>query len=245
MRAATDTAGSGTDTGRRAGVIIVAAGGSARMNGVDKMFMPILGKPLLSYALAAFEAAPSVESITLVLSADNLNRGEALVREKGYRKVHQVCVGGERRQESVRIGLEAMSPLPWVVIHDGARPCIDQELIEQGLSEAMRWGSAVAAVQAKDTVKLVSSNGREVEETLDRSKVWLAQTPQVFSWEVIRKAHAQKGVAATDDAALVEGMGHPVHVYPGSYANVKVTTREDALFVEAILRDREGSTVQR
>jgi 2-C-methyl-D-erythritol 4-phosphate cytidylyltransferase len=245
MRAPTGTEGSGTDTGRRAGVIIVAAGSSARMNGVDKMFMPILGKPLISYALAAFEAAPSVESITLVLNANNMHQGLALVHEKGYRKVHRVCVGGEQRQESVRLGLEAMSPLPWVVVHDGARPCVNQELIEQGLTEAMRWGSAVAAVRVKDTVKVVSGNGREVEETLDRSKVWLAQTPQVFSWEVIRKAHAQKGVEATDDAALVEGIGHPVHLYSGSYANVKVTTREDTLFVETILRDREGSTVQR
>ncbi len=245
MRPSTGTEGVGTDAGRRAGAIIVAAGGSTRMNGADKMFIPILGKPLLSYVLTAFEAAPSVESVTLVLSADNLDRGEALVREKGFRKVRQVCVGGEQRQESVRRGLEAMSPQPWVVVHDGARPCVDPELIEQGLTEAIRWGSAVAAVQARDTVKVVSGNEQEVEKTLDRSKVWLAQTPQVFSWEVLHKAHAQKGVAATDDAALVECMGHPVHVYSGSYANVKVTTREDALFVEAILRDREGSTVQK
>ena len=244
MQPHTGPEGGGTDAERRAGAIIVAAGGSTRMNGLDKIFISILGEPLLSYTVAAFEAAPSVESITLVLSADNLGRGEALVREKGYRKVRQVCVGGEQRQESVRRGLDAMSPLPWVVVHDGARPCVDPELIERGLTEAIRWGSAVAAVQAKDTVKMVSGNEQEVEETLDRSKVWLAQTPQVFSWDVLCKAHAQEGVSATDDAALVEGMGHRVHVYSGSYANVKVTTREDVLFAEAILRDRERSTVQ-
>ena len=128
----------------------MAAGSSARMNGVNKIFMPILGKPLISYALAAFEAAPSVESITLVLNADNLDRGQALVHEKGYRKVHRVCVGGEQRQEAVRLGLEAMSPLPWVVVHDGARPCLDQATLERGLKSAEETGAAVAGVWRDD-----------------------------------------------------------------------------------------------
>ena len=212
------------------------------MEGTDKLFLPILDTPLLSHTLAAFEAVPWVQSIVLVLSPANLERGKALVREYGFDKVHEVCIGGERRQDSVRQGLKSLVPHPWVVIHDGARPCVDPQLIERGLEEAARWGSAVAAVPVKDTVKVVNGSG-EVRETLDRQNLWIAQTPQIFSWEVLHQAHQQQDTTVTDDASLVELLGHPVHVYFGSYANIKVTTREDALMAETLLRRREGLAV--
>ena len=224
---------------RRAGAVIVAAGESRRMEGVDKLFLPLLGAPLLSHTLAAFEAVPWIQSIVLVLSAANLERGKALVREHGFGKVDEICAGGERRQDSVWRGLEHLAPCSWVVIHDGARPCVEPQLIERGLEEAMRWGSAVAAVPMKDTVKVVSGQG-EVRETLDRRRLWVAQTPQIFSWEVLHRAHQQQDIAVTDDAALVELLGYPVHVYFGSYTNIKVTTREDGLVAETLLRRREG-----
>ncbi len=220
----------------------MAAGQSRRMDGVDKLFLPLLGIPLLAHTLAAFEAAPSIQSVVLVLSPANLEQGKTVVQEQGFAKVHQVCLGGERRQDSVQRGLEHLAPHPWVVIHDGARPCVDSRLIERGLKEATRWGSAVAAVPVKDTVKVVGGQGM-VTETLDRQKLWVVQTPQVFPWDVLQRAYRQTGIDATDDAALVERLGHPVHIFFGSYANIKVTTREDMLIAEALLRRREGLAV--
>lgn len=208
------------------------------MEGVDKLFLPLLGAPLLSHTLAAFEAVPWIQSIVLVLSADNLERGQALVRENGCSKVNEICLGGERRQDSVRQGLERLAPHPWVVVHDGARPCVEPKLIERGLEEAVCWGSAVAAVPMKDTVKVVSGHG-EVQETLDRRGLWIVQTPQIFSWETLHQAHRRRDVTVTDDATLVELLGHPVHVYFGSYANIKVTTRQDGLVAEALLQHRK------
>ncbi len=225
---------------RRAGAIIVAGGQGQRMDGVDKLFLPLLGEPLLSYTLAAFEASAVVHSMVLVLSASNLDRGKELIRERGFQKVTKVCEGGDTRQESVRLGLEQLAPLPWVIVHDGARPCLEPGIIERGLKEAARWGSAVAAVPITDTLKIVQKHGM-VRETPDRRAFWAAQTPQIFPWDVLTDAHRQRDVTTTDDASLVERMGHPVHVYFGSYSNIKVTTREDALMAEALLKRREES----
>ena len=226
----------------RAGAVIVAAGESRRMEGVDKLFLPLLGRPLLSHTLASFEAVPRIQSIELVLSASNLEQGKTLVQEQGFSKVDQVCLGGERRQDSVRRGLEHLAPHPWVIIHDGARLCVEPALIERGLEEAARWGSAVAAVPMKDTVKAVGGGG-DVRETLDRRRLWTVQTPQIFPWEVVHQAYQRQDATVTDDAGLVELLGYPVHVYFGSYANIKVTTREDGLVAETLLRRREGLTV--
>ncbi len=213
----------GGNVDRRAGAVIVAAGESRRMEGVDKLFLPIHGAPLLSHTLAAFEAVPRIQSIVLVLAPANMERGKELVRQHGFAKVSEVCPGGERRQDSVRLGLERLAPHPWVVIHDGARPCVEPQVIERGLEEAVRWGSVVAAVPMKDPVKVVRGQG-EVQETLNRRGLWSVQTPQVFPWEVLHQTHQQQDVTVTDDAALVELLGYPVHVYFGSYANIKVTT---------------------
>lgn len=212
------------------------------MDGVDKLFLPILNAPLLSYTLAAFEAVPLVQSITLVLSAANMERGKELVQEHGIGKVNHICLGGERRQDSVRRGLEPLEPYPWVIVHDGARPCAEPRLIERGLDEAVRWGSAVAAVPMKDTVK-VAGPERTVRETLDRRRLWATQTPQIFPWELLNQAHQQQDIAATDDSTMVESLGYPVHLYFGSYANIKVTTREDGLIAETLLRHREQLAV--
>lgn len=227
---------------RRAGAIIVAGGQSERMDGLDKLFLPLLGKPLLSYTLAAFEASAAVHSMVLVLSASNIDRGKKLVREHGFQKVATVCEGGDTRQESVRRGLEQLVPLPWVIVHDGARPCLEPGIIERGLKEAARWGSAVAAVPVTDTLKIVKKD-RMVRETPDRKAFWAAQTPQIFPRDVLVNAHRQRDVTATDDAALVERMGHAVHLYFGSYSNIKVTTREDALMAETLIKRREESSV--
>ncbi|MBI2171450.1 MAG: 2-C-methyl-D-erythritol 4-phosphate cytidylyltransferase [Chloroflexi bacterium] len=219
-----------------AAAVIVAAGQSARMEGVDKLFALLLGKPLLAHTLAAFEAAPQIEAIVLVLSRESLERGRALVKEHPFSKVCAVCPGGPRRQDSVWNGLQCVPPLPWVAVHDGARPCVTPEVINRGLEEAARFGSAVAAVPVKDTIKIVGDGGA-VRETPDRSKLWAVQTPQMFSREALLGAYRRfLDTPATDDASLMERAGHPVHLYLGSYANIKVTTPEDMTIAEALLR---------
>jgi 2-C-methyl-D-erythritol 4-phosphate cytidylyltransferase len=211
------------------------------MDGVDKLFLPLLGKPLLSYALAAFEASAVVHSVVLVLNASNLDQGEELVRKHGFLKVTSVFEGGDTRQESVGLGLEQLPPLPWVIIHDGARPCLEPGVIERGMKEAVRWGSAIAAVPITDTLKIVQKGGT-VRETPDRRSFWAAQTPQIFPRDVLMDAHRDPDVTTTDDASLVESRGHPVHVFFGSYSNIKVTTREDALMAETLLKRRAESS---
>ena len=207
------------------------------MGGVDKLFLPLLGLPLLSYSLEAFHAVGAVQDVALVLSRSNLELGKALVADRGFHKVTCLGVGGRRRQDSVRSGLEMLPPCDWVVIHDGARPCVEPQLIERGLEEARRWGSAVAAVPVHDTLKRADAQGG-VTETLEREGVWAVQTPQIFSWETLRQAYDQEDVTVTDEAALVKQLGQAVHLYHGSRENSKVTTPEDARMAEAVLRQR-------
>ncbi|MDZ4278345.1 MAG: 2-C-methyl-D-erythritol 4-phosphate cytidylyltransferase, partial [Dehalococcoidia bacterium] len=139
-----------------------------------------------------------------------------------------------RRQDSVRAGLEALGPCQWVVVHDGARPLVTKELIERGLAEAQATGASCCALPVPDTVKEADEAG-DIARTLDRSRLWLAQTPQTFRYELLLKAHEQAAGAATDDAALVEALGVKVRLYEGSPRNLKVTTPEDLGIVRALL----------
>ena len=221
------------------GAVIVAAGRSTRMGGVDKTFAPMLGLPLVAHTLDRFESSPLVDQIVLVLAEDSLDRGRKLVQERGYRKVTHVGRGGQRRQDSVRNGLELLSPCDWVMVHDGARPCLDQAMLQRGLDAAAQCGSAVAGVPVKDTIKLVSPD-QMVSETLERARLWAAQTPQVFRYSLLLEAHRgwprDTAGDVTDDAAMVEALGHPVKMFQGSYQNIKVTTAEDLVIAEAFLR---------
>ncbi|MCH7718276.1 MAG: 2-C-methyl-D-erythritol 4-phosphate cytidylyltransferase [Chloroflexi bacterium] len=165
---------------------------------------------------------------------DALERARALVGDDGFAKVCAVVPGGARRQDSVRAGLEALGRCDWVVVHDGARPLVTEELIERGLEEARETGASCCALPVPDTVKEGDEAGHVVR-TLDRSRLWLAQTPQVFSYELLLKAHQEAEGEATDDAALVEALGVKVLLYRGSPRNLKVTTQEDLALVEALL----------
>ena len=216
------------------GAIIVAAGGSTRMGGSDKLFADLGGRPLLARALQAFQDSPLVHRIVLVLSAANLERGRALVAEWGVDKLTAACEGGPRRQDSVRLGLEALGPCEWVLVHDGARPLASAALIERGLAAARETGAAVPAVSVADTVKLAAADGT-VERTLDRSHLWAAQTPQVFRYDLLLRAHREVTAEVTDDAAMLEALGLPVKLFEGSAANIKVTTPEDLRLAEALL----------
>lgn len=226
------------------GVIVVAAGKSARMGGVDKTFAPLLGTPLVIHTLAHFEAFPLVTEIVLVLAADYLEQGQRLVQSHNYHKVTRLCAGGERRQDSVRCGLEALRPCQWVIVHDGARPCLDQLMLQRGLAAVKETGAAVAGVPVKDTIKVVSPQ-RKVLDTPAREALWAAQTPQIFQYELLWEAHRRCIETVTDDAAMIESLGHPVTMFPGSYENLKVTTPEDLTIAEALLKGRKTKDERR
>ncbi len=209
------------------------------MGGVDKTFAPLLGVPLVAHTLDRFESSPRVDQVVLVLAEDSLDRGRKLVQERGYRKVAHVCAGGQRRQDSVRNGLELLSPCDWVMVHDGARPCLDEAMLQRGLDAAAECGSAVAGVPVKDTVKLVSPD-QTVKETPNRSSLWAAQTPQVFRYSLLLEAHRTCTGDVTDDAAMVEALGHPVKMFLGAFQNIKVTTAEDLVIAEVFLKAASG-----
>ena len=222
------------------GAVVVAAGRSARMNGVDKIFTPVLGRPLLSFSLDQLEAFPPVTEIALVLDSGSMPQGRDFIEAASYRKVKHVCPGGERRQDSVRSGLDSLTPCDWVIVHDGARPCLDLSMLERGLAAAQEAGASVAGVPVKDTIKVISSQGT-VLDTPNRRSLWAAQTPQVFRYDLLLDAHWRCTKDVTDDAMMLESLGHPVKMFMGSYENLKVTTPEDLILAEAFLRPREPS----
>ena len=224
---------------RRVGAIVVAAGESRRMAGTDKIFLPLMGEPLISYSLRVLNQLPQVDTIVLGLSPNSIALGQELVQASGWDKVKEVYPGGGRRQDSVRAGLELLSHVEWVIVHDGARPLIDADMVARGLEEARLTGAAVAAVPVKDTIKSADA-GLYVSETLPRDRLWAAQTPQVFRRELLAQAHERISADVNDDASLVERLGVRVRIFMGSHANIKVTTPEDVPIAEAILRSRES-----
>ena len=230
------------------GVIVVGGGTGTRMGGIDKVFAPIGGRPLLLYSVDAFHACERVRCIVLVLSERNLQRGRELVEESRLAKVVAVVPGGARRQDSVRVGLDALLAAPgppdaltWVAVHDAARPFVDEAMLERGIEAAAATGAAVAAIPATDTIKAVDAN-RLVVDTPDRSRLWAVQTPQVFRPALLARAHGEITGDVTDDAAMVELAGGRVAVFDGSPDNIKITRPEDLAVAEAIA-SRRGSAV--
>jgi len=221
----------------KAGAIIAAAGSSNRMGSIDKLFATVAGKPLLFHVLIAFESCSDVEQIVLVLAEHNTRRGRNLVKRYGLVKVTDVVSGGPRRQDSVRLGLARLAECETVVIHDGARPMVTTGIIEKGIEMANSHGTAVAAVPAKNTIKVADSDDY-VTQTLKRESLWEIQTPQVFRYDIIAQAYKDISGDATDDATLVERSGHKVRLYMAAYDNIKVTTVEDLYLARLIYKTR-------
>ncbi len=213
------------------GAVIVAAGSSKRMNGVDKILVPLGGKPLLAWSVEALQQSELVDRIVLVNSQSNLGPVQCLVTDNKWSKVVKVCLGGQRRQDSVAAGLRTLDDCEWVLIHDGARPFLTAALIENGLVAARETGAAVAAVPVTDTIKLAGDD-QVVIETPPRSHLWAVQTPQVFRLAMIKEAYQQAAGEVTDDAMLVEQIGYKVKLYRGSYDNIKITTPQDLAVAE-------------
>lgn len=218
--------------------VIVAAGRSERMGGADKVFAPLVGRPLVVWSLTAFRNCDEIDGIVVVAAPGSVDRMSALVHEWRMTKVRAVVAGGTQRQDSVRAGVEAADGAAIVAVHDAARPLVTAELIEAGVEAAREHGAAACALPATDTVKEVDSHSYAIRATLDRDLTWLAQTPQVFDRALLLEAHRRARAAATDDAALVEALGREVHVYEGARWNLKVTTPDDLLVAEALLRSR-------
>ena len=221
--------------------VIVAAGKGKRMGTeISKQFLPLCGKEILTHTVEKFEAAKHIRDIVLVTGQDSLQDVRDMVQEYNWKKVVSVVAGGKERQDSVWNGLQAVSAdTEIVLIHDGVRPFVTEEILNDSIETAMETGGCVAGVPAKDTIKVCNEENIAVA-TPDRSALWQIQTPQTFRKELILQAYAQAkedGFSGTDDASLAEHRGYPVKVIMGSYRNIKITTREDLLVGEAFLKE--------
>ena len=225
------------DNSGKIGAFIVAAGSSQRMGGTDKLLALLGGKPLLVRVIDAFQRCDSIGQIILVLSERNLGTVRRLITKQSWQKKTELCLGGERRQDSVLAGLDRLDQCDWVVIHDGARPLVTVDLIDRGLKGATETGAAAAAVPVTDTIK-VAGTDRIVRQTPSRGDLWAVQTPQVFRFDIIAEAYRRAKGEVTDDATLVERSGYKVKLYPGSYDNIKLTTPDDLVVAAALLRER-------
>jgi 2-C-methyl-D-erythritol 4-phosphate cytidylyltransferase len=220
---------------QKTAAIIVAAGRGERMGGVDKMFAPLAGRPVLAWVVDTFQKCPLVDQIVVVLAEHHLERGKRLAKEQGWSKVTDICPGGQRRQDSVRSGLRQLKDCHWVIIHDGARPLVTEALIEAGLEAARETGAAVAAVPVTDTIKLASDDGF-ILGTPPRHSLQAVQTPQVFRFDIITEAHRRAEGMVTDDASLVERLGYRVKLYMGSYDNIKITTPSELALAKILVQ---------
>jgi 2-C-methyl-D-erythritol 4-phosphate cytidylyltransferase len=219
--------------------IIVAAGDSQRMEGIDKMFAPLGGRPVLARVIDTFQNCRKIDQIVVVMSSRNIEPCRRMVAaEEVWDKLKDICLGGKQRQDSVAEGLKRLtsSAYEWVVIHDGARPLVTIDLIERGLEAAKETGAAVAAVPVTDTIKYVKDD-EIVRQTLPRQNLRAVQTPQVFRIDVIKNTYQYTPGDVTDDAALVEKAGYKVKLYMGSYDNIKITKPDDLAVAEVLLKE--------
>lgn len=221
--------------------IVLAAGQGKRMHTkIQKQFLEIKGYPVLYYSLRCFQDSPLIEDIILVTGEESvLYCQKEIVDKYGFTKVTKVIPGGKERYDSVYQGLLACENSDYVLIHDGARPFITEEILERGLTGAEETGACAVGMPSKDTVKIVDESGY-IAETPDRNKVWMIQTPQIFQYALIRSAHesirTREMSNVTDDAMVVEQeTGIKVRLAEGSYQNIKITTPEDLGVAELFL----------
>lgn len=226
-------------------VAIIAAGGSGRRMGaeISKQYLQLSGVPILTQTLRKFEEAVTISNAILVVPYDDIEYVEREIVDK-YRisKVTDIIAGGKERQDSVRNGLEFIgSDSEIVIIHDGVRPFIASKLIDITVKMAAEEGAVTLGVPVKDTIKSIDGMS-VVKETLTRNALWFTQTPQAFRSEIIKKAYKQayeSNYLGTDDSCLVERIGVKVRMITGSYDNIKITTQDDLIIGEALLRKSE------
>ena len=220
--------------------IIVAAGKSERMGGgTDKAFLSLGPKPVVAWSLLAYEKNTDIDKIILVVRKDQLTAAKAVAKMFGISKLFKIVPGGTRRQDSVQAGLKEVDvDTRIVVVHDGARPCVSQEVLSEVIKSARRGGAAVSGCRIRDTVKIVEK-GCTVSSTFDRAKLWAVQTPQAFPCSMIRKAYAAveaQKIEVSDDSQAVEIAGESVKICESDKPNIKITTPEDLQVAAAILK---------
>ncbi len=219
------------------GVIVVAAGASTRM-GIDKIFTKIAGYPVIYHTLQCFQTHPLVKHICVVVESSKIPIMEQIVAENNFSKVEHICAGGNTRQESVQSGLKELSPTQFVGIHDGARPCINHETITNCITQAQIHGNAITAIPVTDTIKKID-NTNQIMHTIDRSQLWQAQTPQIFTLETLQQSYDVVSKEFTDDSSLLESLNIKIHVSMGDPTNIKITTPGDLIMAEQIIKQSE------
>lgn len=224
--------------------IVLFAGKGNRMNSdIPKQYLQLEGKPVLAYSLEAFEKS-RVDNIILVTGEADVDFCKTEIVEKyGLKKVKAIVTGGKERYHSVFAGLKAAGNTDYVLIHDGARPLLTEDIISRMLEAVRKTKACVAGMHVKDTIKITNEQN-EVQSTPDRRNVWMVQTPQAFSYSLIYRAYEklmeEEDDTVTDDAMVVEKMCHAaVTLVEGSYTNLKITTPEDMILASAILKSRE------
>lgn len=225
------------------GVIVVAAGNGTRMgSSVRKPYLQLGENPILILTLKNFYNHADIKEMVLVVHQDEMERTRQLLQSHQLADI-TIVSGGRERQASVRAGVNALSQrVDHVMIHDGARPFVSQQLITRIIDTVKETGAVIPAIPVKDTIKVVNATG-VIANTPDRKGLWAAQTPQAFSLALLRRAldeAERRGIQGTDDASLLEELEHSVHVIEGEGINIKITTPEDLLYGEVILRSLEG-----
>ena len=222
------------------GVIIVAAGTGSRMKkDINKQFIKLDNKEIIAYTIDKFYINNEIDDIVVVIKKDEEDYFKENILEKYNFKNIKIAYGGEARQDSVYNGIQKLDKnCEVVLVHDGARPFVTEEIINNSIQEAKKHNAVVVGVKVKDTIKVVGEEGNIVD-TPNRKYLWLVQTPQVFKYDIITKAYENaynENYYGTDDAMLVEKIGYDVKMIEGSYDNIKITTQEDLNFGEQILR---------
>ena len=219
------------------GAVIVAAGNASRMGGIDKVMAQLKGEPMILRTVRTFQECDAVREIVIVTREDLIIPISNLCKDMP--KVKAVVVGGKSRQESVHLGLNALSSkVKLAAVHDGARPLITWQVIDRTIRAAHTYGAAAPAIPVKDTIKVVE--GRVVKNTPDRATLFAVQTPQVFDFDLLRgalKKAEQDGAQVTDDCSAVELMGFKVKIVEGDERNIKVTTPMDLKIAEMLLEE--------
>lgn len=230
----------------RTTAIVLAAGSGKRMGGsTKKQYMLLKGRPVIYYALKTFQESFVDEIVLVVSPGDQAYCKKEIVEKYGFDKVRHIVEGGKERYHSVAAGICCIPDCDLVFIHDGARPMVTTEILENALACAKEYEACVVGMPVKDTIKIADEKG-SIAFTPKRSLVWMIQTPQVFSYALIKEAYdklilkeeelLKEGTAVTDDAMVVETLtGHPVKLVCGSYENIKITTPEDILIAENLL----------
>lgn len=227
--------------------IVLAGGSGSRMNTtVKKQYLLLEGIPVLCYSLYIFQNNPQIDEIIIVCGKGEIEQcRQEIVDKYNFTKVQHIVEGGKERYHSVYEGLKAAENCQYVLIHDGARPFLDQKTLMRILEDLPQQKASVAAVPVKDTIKKGNTDGY-VSETLPRECLWTVQTPQAFSYELIRAAYdklikeSPADIKITDDAMVAEYFSHvQVKLVEGSYENIKITTPEDLLLARVILEQRK------